>query len=48
MAIHRSIELGISMSKFMVFNRGDEFVPADKKEGPDLIPKVIHQAWIGG
>lgn len=31
MAIYRSIELGIPMSKFMVFNRGDDFIPADQK-----------------
>ena len=31
----------------LAFNNGDEFVPADKKKGPDLIPKVIHQVWLG-
>jgi mannosyltransferase OCH1-like enzyme len=32
----------------LVFNQGAEFVPIDKKTGPELIPKVIHQAWLGG
>ena len=32
----------------LVFNPGDEFLPVDKKEGPNLIPKVIHQIWLGG
>jgi mannosyltransferase OCH1-like enzyme len=32
----------------IVFNEGDEFVPFDKKGGEPLIPKIIHQAWLGG
>ena len=28
----------IPYSKMLAFNNGDEFVPADKKKGPDLIP----------
>lgn len=31
-----------------MFNPGHEFVSVDKKQGPDKIPKVIHQIWLGG
>lgn len=33
--------------KHVVLNDGNEFVPVDKKEGKELIPKIIHQAWLG-
>jgi hypothetical protein len=39
---------GVSFSKLLVFNSGDDFVPVDKKEGLDIIPRVIHQVWLGG
>lgn len=32
----------------MVFNKGAEFIPVEKKEGPNIIPKIIHQVWVGG
>lgn len=32
----------------LVFNNGTEFVPITLKQGPELIPKVVHQAWLGG
>lgn len=38
----------ISFEKLLVFNPGNRFVPVNEKKGPDLIPKVIHQAWLGG
>lgn len=39
---------GVPFSKQLVFNKGREYVPMNKKKGPELIPKVIHQAWLGG
>jgi mannosyltransferase OCH1-like enzyme len=38
----------IPFEKFLVFNEGKEYTPFDKKQGEDLIPAVIHQAWLGG
>ena len=32
----------------LVFNNGDEYVPPNQQASPDLIPKVIHQIWLGG
>ena len=32
----------------VVYNPGTPFIPIDKKTGPELIPKVMHQAWLGG
>lgn len=29
------------------FNPGDDFVPVESKQGPQLIPKIIHQVWLG-
>lgn len=37
----------IPFSKMIVLNNGDEFTPVDEKKGPEIIPKIIHQAWIG-
>ena len=37
----------VSFSKVVVLNPGLEFVSVEKKEGPQLIPRVIHQAWLG-
>jgi|JI6StandDraft_1071083.scaffolds.fasta_scaffold453904_2 mannosyltransferase OCH1-like enzyme len=31
----------------MAFNNGDEFTPVDDMKGPEVIPKVIHQVWLG-
>ena len=38
----------IPFTKLVAFNNGDDFVPVQEKKGPELIPKVIHQAWLGG
>lgn len=32
----------------MVLNRGEKFDSIENKKGPELIPKVIHQVWLGG
>ena len=37
----------IPFSKLVAFNNGTDFVPIDKKKGPDRIPKIIHQVWLG-
>ena len=29
------------------FNPGNDFVSVDNRQGPDLIPKIIHQVWLG-
>ena len=41
-------ESGIPFSKMLVFNKGEKYVGMDKKTGAELIPKVVHQAWLGG
>lgn len=28
-------------------NPGNEFISVDDRKGPPLIPKVIHQVWLG-
>jgi hypothetical protein len=37
----------IPFDKLLVFNPGNKWVSVDDKKGPDIIPKVIHQAWLG-
>ena len=37
----------IPVSKLLVFNEGKDYVSINDKKGPDLIPKVIHQVWLG-
>lgn len=37
----------IPFSKMLAFNQGDEFLPVEQKTGPEVIPKVIHQVWLG-
>ena len=32
----------------VAFNEGLDFVSVDEKTGPDLIPRKIHQVWLGG
>jgi mannosyltransferase OCH1-like enzyme len=32
----------------LVFNKGEEYIPMDQKTGPERIPKIVHQAWLGG
>lgn len=29
------------------FNPGEDFVPVQERKGPELIPRVIHQVWLG-
>ena len=42
------LEVRIPFSKLLVFNDGNEYTPPSLKKGPDIIPKVIHQVWLGG
>lgn len=37
----------IPFRKLLAFNEGEDFVSVDAKEGPELIPAIIHQAWFG-
>jgi len=37
----------IPFSKMFAFNPGEDFVSVDERQGPELIPKVIHQVWLG-
>ena len=37
----------IPFSKIVAFNQGEDFVSIDDKKGPNLIPKIIHQVWLG-
>ena len=46
--IDEIVHAKVSFSKLLVFNPGDDFVPVNLKEGPDIIPRVIHQVWLGG
>lgn len=46
--IDECVHWGIPFSKLMVFNPGKAYTPMGKLEGPDLIPKIIHQIWLGG
>ena len=32
----------------VAFNKGEDFVSVNDKTGPDLIPRKIHQVWLGG
>ena len=43
-----SLRWKIPYTKLLAFNPGDEFVGVDQRKGPQLIPKVIHQVWLGG
>jgi hypothetical protein len=31
----------------LALNNGDDFVPVEDRKGPEIIPKVIHQVWLG-
>lgn len=42
------IKYKIPFDKMIVFNEGNEFTPFPQKEGKELIPAIIHQAWLGG
>lgn len=37
----------ISFEKMVVLNKGEKFVSIETKKGKELIPKVIHQIWLG-
>lgn len=37
----------IPFKKILVLNPGNDFVPVSSKTGPDIIPKIIHQTWLG-
>lgn len=37
----------IAFDKQIVFNPGNKFISVNDKKGPNLIPKIIHQAWLG-
>lgn len=37
----------VPVSKMAAFNPGDDFVPVYRKTGSQLIPKIIHQVWLG-
>ena len=39
---------GVPFGKAIVFNKGQEYIPPSNKEGPKMIPKIIHNIWIGG
>lgn len=45
--IHNLLKWKIPFRKALAFNHGDEFIPVDKQTGPEIIPKVIHQVWLG-
>ena len=31
----------------VAFNEGEDFISVNDKFGPDLIPRKIHQVWLG-
>lgn len=37
----------IPFSKILSLNPGNDFVSVDNRTGPNFIPKIIHQAWLG-
>ena len=37
----------VPFPKIVAFNEGHDFVSVDDKKGPELIPRKIHQVWIG-
>ena len=37
----------IPFSKLVAYNDAKDFVSVDERKGPDLIPRVIHQVWLG-
>lgn len=47
-SIESMIQWKIPFTKLLAFNPGNEFVSVDERKGPQLIPKVIHQVWLGG
>ena len=46
--IETMIHYKVPFSENVAFNKGEDFVSLDDKTGPDLIPRKIHQVWIGG
>ena len=41
------IHYKVPFSKLVAFNPGEDFVSADERKGPELIPRKIHQVWLG-
>ena len=37
----------VPFSKLVSFNHGEDFVPVHEKSGEEIIPRVIHQVWLG-
>jgi len=37
----------IPFSKIVTYNDAKDWVSVDDRKGPDLIPKIIHQIWLG-
>ena len=41
------IHYHVPFTKLLAINYGEDFVSVNDKKGPDLIPKIIHQVWLG-
>jgi len=46
-SIYNSVRWKIPISKLIALNPGDNFVSVNHRKGPQLIPKIIHQVWLG-
>ena len=42
------LKYGLPFPEIVAFNEGKDFVSVDDQAGPDLIPRKIHQVWLGG
>ena len=42
------VQNGQTMDEFAVFNPAKDYEPYTRRDKPALIPKIIHQIWIGG
>lgn len=47
-SLMNTVETKVPFRNMLVFNNGTQYVGIDKKKGPELIPKLIHQVWLGG
>ncbi len=45
--LYEFLKFKVPFPKLVALNDGEYFVPANKKKGPEIIPKVIHQVWLG-
>ena len=47
-SIDELLHWDVEFTKLVVLNRGEHYIPMGKKEGEEVIPRVIHQVWLGG